>query len=136
MTIANYHFTEFIDNDVDYSGKNLPGTAKNTWLLNTSFSPVKNFNLNIWYRHTGKMAVNDANTDFSKSYGIANTEIKYSGKLKNVALEIKGGVQNLFDLNYAAMLAVNAPSFGGNLPRYYYPGDPRNFYFSVMLRLE
>ena len=31
------------------------------------------------------------------------------------------------------MLAVNAPAFGGNLPRYYYPGNPRNYYFSVLL---
>jgi iron complex outermembrane receptor protein len=135
-TVANYHFTDFVDNGVDYSNKNLPGTAKNTWLLSSSFSPAKNYQINVWYRHTGEMAVNDANTGFTKPYGITNGEVKYSGKIKKLLMEIKGGVQNIFDLNYAAMLAVNAPSFGGNLPRYYYPGNPRNFYFSVLLRLE
>lgn len=135
-TIANYHFTDFVDNDSDYSGNNLPGTTKNTWMVNSFFNPTKNFNINITYRNTGKMPANDANTVFSKAYGITNSELKYTGRIKNIFLEIKGGVQNVFDLNYAAMLAVNAPAFGGNLPRYYYPGNPRNFYFSVLLRLE
>ncbi len=135
-TFANYHFTDFLSDSVNYSGKNLPGTAKQTWLLNSSFTPSKNINFSVCYRYTGEMAVNDANTNFSKPYGITNAEIKYLGKLKNIKLEMKGGVQNLFDLNYAAMLAVNAPSFGGSSPRYYYPGDPRNFYFSVLLHLE
>ncbi|QGY47260.1 TonB-dependent receptor plug domain-containing protein [Maribellus comscasis] len=135
-TFANYHFTNFIDNNVDYSGKMLPGTAKNIWMINSVFSPTRNFKLHIWYRHTGEMAVNDANSDFTNPYGITNAEIKYAGRLKSILVELKGGVQNIFDLNYPAMLAVNAPAFGGNLARYYYPGDPRNFYFSVFLRLE
>ncbi len=135
-TFANYHFTDFVDNEIDYSGNNLPGTTKNIWQVNSLFTPLKNLNINIWYRHTGKMPVNDANSDFSNSNGITNAEIKYTGKQKHFYVEIKGGVQNIFDLNYVAMLAVNAPAFGNSLPRYYYPGNPRNFYFSLLVRLE
>jgi iron complex outermembrane recepter protein len=135
-TIADYRFTDFIDNGVDYSGKNLPGTAKNTWFANCIFSPSKNIDLNFWFRNTGKMPVNDANSDFTKPYGITNAEIKYSGKLKKIHLEIKGGAQNIFDKKYVSMLAVNAPAFGNSLPRYYYPGEPLNFYFSVLVRME
>ena len=29
-TFSNYHFSDFVDDGVDYSGKNLPGTTKNT----------------------------------------------------------------------------------------------------------
>jgi hypothetical protein len=55
------------------------------------------------------MPVNDANTNFTDPYGISNIEFKYTGTRGPLQLEIKAGVQNIFDINYAAMLAVNAP---------------------------
>ncbi|NQU54900.1 MAG: TonB-dependent receptor [Bacteroidetes bacterium] len=135
-TFANYHFKDFVDEGVDYSGKNLPGTAKNTWLILANLNPTKNTTLNAWHRFTGEMAVNDANSDYSDSFGISNVEAKYLGKIRNFKYELKAGIQNLFDVHYASMLTVNAPSFGDNLPRYYYPGNPRNYYVSVLIGLE
>jgi iron complex outermembrane recepter protein len=135
-TIANYHFQEFVDNEADYSGNNLPGTAKTTWLLGADFGLTKNINLNAWSRFTGKMPVDDSNSAYSDAYTISNLELKYIGKAKHFHFELKGGIQNIFDVKYAAMLAVNAPAFGGNLPRYYYPGNPRNYFISVLIRLE
>ncbi|HKJ79602.1 MAG TPA: TonB-dependent receptor, partial [Prolixibacteraceae bacterium] len=135
-TIANYHFQEFVDNDVNYSGKKLPGTAQKTWLAAAKFRPIKNITLNAWHRFTGKMPVNDANSNFTDPYGITNLDLSYSGKLNNISWELKGGVQNIFDVHYAAMLAVNAPGFGGRLPRYYYPGNPRNYFVTVSIGLE
>ena len=135
-TIANYHFQEFVDDGTDYSGNNLPGTAKTTWLMAGNFKPVRNTSVKLWYRSTGKMPVNDANSAYTDPYGITNIDLSYSGKIENFKFEIKGGIQNLLDVHYAAMIAVNAPSFGGNLPRYYYPGNPRNYFVSVLLGLE
>jgi iron complex outermembrane receptor protein len=31
-------------------------------------------------------------------------------------------------------LLINASSFGGNSPRYYYPGEPVNFYSGIRLK--
>ncbi|KAF0235239.1 MAG: iron complex outermembrane recepter [Prolixibacteraceae bacterium] len=135
-TIANYHFSDFVDDEIDYSGNNLPGTSKTAWFIFANFNPGKNFSLNLWYRYTGKMAVNDANTDFADAFGITGFETKYSGKLNRFKLELKGGIQNIFDIKYASMLAVNAPAVGGRLPRYYYPGNPRNYFFSVLIGVE
>jgi iron complex outermembrane receptor protein len=81
------------------------------------------------------MPVNDANSDFSDAFGVSNVELKYNGKKGRLNFGIKGGIQNIFNTHYASMLAVNAPSFGGNPPRYYYPGNPRNFYISVTIGL-
>lgn len=134
-TFAKYHFTDFIDEGVDYSAKLLPGTAKTIWNAGAVFSPTKNIELHVWYRSIGEMPVNDANTNFSDSFGITNAELKYKGKKGIVNLEIKGGVQNIFDVHFASMLAVNAPSFGGVAPRYYYPGNPRNYYLSILIGL-
>ncbi len=132
-TLANYHFTDFIDEDVDYSGKLLPGTAKTIWNAGALFNPSEKLTFSFWHRFTGEMPVNDANADFSDGFGLSNAELKYSTAKGKINLEIKGGIQNIFDVHYASMLAVNAPSFGGRLPRYYYPGNPRNYYCSVLL---
>jgi iron complex outermembrane receptor protein len=135
-TMVNYHFTDFTDLGVDYAGNNLPGTSKTTFFALATVSPTKNINLNLWYRYAGKMPVNDANSTFSDSYGVANVEAKFHVKSNKFKFELKAGVQNVFDIQYASMLAVNAPAFGTNLPRYYYPGNPRNYFVSVLIGLE
>jgi iron complex outermembrane receptor protein len=132
-TIANYHFQDFVDDENDYSGNLLPGTTRNTWLLAINFRPVENIHLKAWYRYTGKMPVDDANSDFTNPYGLTNFEAGFQKDFSKVRLELKAGVQNIFDVHHAAMLAVNAPSFGDSLPRYYYPGNPRNYFVSVLL---
>jgi len=132
-TLANYHFQNFVDGDNDYSGNLLPGTTRTTWLLAGDFQPSKNIGFRSWYRFTGKMPVNDANTDFTDPYGPTNLEVKYSGQTNALNIEIKAGVQNIFDVHYASMLAVNALAFGTAQPRYYYPGNPRNYFVSVLI---
>ena len=132
-TLANYHFQEFTDNGIDYSGNLLPGTTQNTWLLGVDFGLPGNLNGRAWYRHTGEMPVNDANSEFTDPYGITNLEAGFQKNIQKMSFEVKAGIQNVFDVHYASMLAVNAPSFGGNLPRFYYPGNPRNFFVSVLL---
>ena len=135
-TFANYHFQDFIDDGNNFSGNLLPGTAKNSGLLGGEVNISKNLNANIWYRYNGKMPVNDANTLFSDAFGIANADIKYRGKSGKLKIEVKAGIQNIFNVKYASMLAVNAPSFGGNPARYYYPGNPANYFFSLLIGLE
>ena len=135
-TIANYHFGDFVDEEMDYSGNNLPGTSKTTWFALANFNPTRNISINLWHRYTGKMAVNDANSDYSDAFGITNLEAKFFAKFNKIKFELKGGIQNIFDIKYASMLAVNAPAVGGRLPRFYYPGNPRNYFVSVLIGLE
>lgn len=134
-TLANYHFTDFVDLSNDFSGKLLPGTAKQLMSVSAQLNPVRNISLNVWHQYTGKMPVNDVNSEFSKAFGVAGLELKYQGNAGRIKLGIKGGIQNVFDEHYASMLAVNAPSFNGVPPRYYYPGDPRNYYVTVLIGL-
>jgi iron complex outermembrane receptor protein len=135
-TFSNYHFQDFIDLDSDYSGNNLPGTSRNAWMLMAVISPVKNTGITLWHRYTGEMPVNDANSDYSGAFGITNAELKFNANIKKLKLELKGGIQNIFDIHYASMLAVNTIAFGNSLPRYYYPGNPRNYYVSLLIGLE
>ncbi|MFV0593025.1 MAG: TonB-dependent receptor domain-containing protein [Draconibacterium sp.] len=134
-TLANYHFSDFIDLDNNYTGKLLPGTAKQMMSASAQLNPVKNISMNVWHQYNGEMPVNDANSEFSKAFGVTGLELKYLGKTGRLKLGIKGGIQNVFDIHYASMLAVNAPSFNGVPPRYYYPGEPRNYYVTVLIGL-
>ena len=82
------------------------------------------------------MPANYDNTVFSKSYGISNLEIKYSGQTNKLKFEIKTGVQNIFDVHYASMLAVNILPTGNMSPRYFYPGNPRNYFLAIQIGLH
>ena len=134
-TFSDYHFDDFIDQDNNYSGNLLPGTAKTQYLFSAYLSPLKNLSLHGWYRYTGEMPLNDANTGYSDAFGISNLELQLNLRKGRTRFNIKGGIQNVFDVHYASMLAVNAPSFYGNAPRYYYPGNPRNYYFTLLIGL-
>lgn len=135
-TLSNYHFNEFVNLGNNYSGKQLPGTAKEIFSLGAKLIPMGNLSLKAWYRYNGEMPVNDSNSSYSDAFGLSSAEVRYLGKKNGFRVDVRAGVQNIFDIHYASMLAVNAPSFGGNPPRYYYPGNPRNFYISILLGLS
>ena len=46
------------------------------------------------------------------------------------------GINNIFDESYAQSVLINAVGFGGAEPRYFYPGNDRNFYGGLRLRYE
>ena len=52
------------------------------------------------------------------------------------SIRIYGGIRNLFNTRYSSMILVNAPSFGGAEPRYYYPGNPRQFHVGATLHFR
>ena len=133
--IANYHFTDFTDEGVDYSGNLLPGTSRFSAYGSVIFAPFKTLDISVKYRHKGEMPVNDLNSEFSGAYGLTDIHAQFSATIRKLNLRLKAGVNNLFDINYASMIAVNATSFGGNAPRYYYPGNPINYFASVSIGL-
>lgn len=134
VTRANYRFQHFIDEENNYSGNLLPGTARTTWLLGGNLRFTKNLDIRGWHRYTGEMPVDDANSAFTDPYGLSNIEIRYAKAAGPLHAELKAGVENIFNVKHIAMLAVNAPAFGIASPRYYYPGNPRNYFLSLQIR--
>lgn len=128
-TIGQNKFSNFIDNDIDYKNKTLPGipvfNISTTLELKYSFGLYLNLNNNSF----GKQYLDDANSDFYGAYQVTHLKFgyKWSFDKKRKSLNFHFGINNLFDKRYASMILVNAPSFGGRLPRYYYPGRPRYF---------
>jgi iron complex outermembrane receptor protein len=137
-TFTAYQFTEFTDGNADYSGNELTGVPSNSVQTSLDFHYNIKENIRIYstlqYQFIDKMPINDANTIYSESYQLANAKIGLRWRFEKVFLNFYGGINNIFEERYAAMLAVNATGFGSSSPRYYYPGLPRNFYGGVSIK--
>ena len=87
--------------------------------------------------HVGPIPLNDGNTLFSDAYNVTNLKASYQFTLfKTVSANLTAGVNNIFDLNYAASILPNAVGFGNAAPRYFYPGAPINYFTNVSFRYD
>lgn len=134
-TYSNYEFVDFVDDENDYSGNELTGTPPHN--LNIGLDYVHNLGFfgNVNYQFVDAFPMRDDNSVYSDSYAVLNMKFGYRKTLgSSWDIEVFGGIRNVLDEQYASMILINAGSFGGNAPRYYYPGLPRNFYGGVSLK--
>lgn len=135
-TYADYTFEEFIEEDIDYSGNELTGTAPHLLNAGVFWSDSKFFG-NIVYRFVDAMPLRDDNSIYSDAYQLVDLKLGYKYLFASRwSLEAFVGINNIFNEKYASMLLINAGSFGNNAPRYYYPGLPRNFYAGIKISLD
>lgn len=128
-------FVEFTDQGSDYAGNHLPGIPKYHWHNTLKLQYLSRYTLNWDHRLTGQQYLTDGNTLNYSGYQISNVSISARiGRRYKLHFTLTAGIRNLFDTHYAAMLLINAPSFGGSAPRYYYPGTPRNGYISIQFK--
>jgi iron complex outermembrane receptor protein len=135
LSVNNFKFIEFTDFDNDYSGNKLTGVPNFT--LNSSVS-IEN-NLGFYgkadFNYVGKIPMRDDNAIYSKKYHLVNGIIGFkTSEEKKISLDLFIGVNNLLNEKYASMLLINATSFGTAKPRYYYPGEPVNYYVGINLK--
>ena len=134
LSYNQYQFDEFLDEGNDYSGNDLTGVPNAVFNAGADFIFKNGLYANFNLLAVGAMPITDANTVYSDPYEVANFKAGFrKGLGKAFELDVFAGINNLFDEKYAAMLGVNAGSFGNNAPRYYYPGLPRNYYGSLKL---
>ncbi len=134
--LSKNHFRDFVDDGIDYSGNELPGIPRQE--INTILSGrFKGIRLRIQHVLTGQQWMNDANDKLYEGYQLMHLKLswQYQFGTSPVRATVQGGIRNLFDTNHASMILINAPSFAGNDPRYYYPGTPRQFHLGVKLDL-
>jgi iron complex outermembrane receptor protein len=135
-TWMDNRFVRFSDNDRAFDGNKLPGLPSSTLHARLNGQVGRSLSLQLLYHHINRLQMNDANTLSYPGYGRVDALAAYTfikGALNGLAL--KASVQNLFNTHYASMILVNAPSFGGASPRYYYPGAPLNFNVGIRYAL-
>jgi len=127
-----FEFKEFVNRDMDFSENKLPGVPRSTINLGLDVKFENNLSFYGNLLAVGKIPLNDANSIFTENYKVFNLKAAYDWKLyKDLKIRFSGGINNVFDETYAASVLPNAVGFGGTAPRYYYPGNPRNYFGEV-----
>ena len=133
-TLNDHKFVDFIDGDNDFSGNPLTGVAKHRVHSGLQMSLFSDFYWNTTYQHVGAIPLTDANSISSDAFNLVHTRMGYRIKLSDkFVLGLDFGINNLFNTIYAQSVLINTQAFGGREPRYFYPGEERNFYGSLRL---
>ncbi len=135
--LANHRFLEFIDDGEDFSKNVLPGIPSQK--LNSILTgEVGTLDIKTSYSYTGGQWIDDGNTQRSDGYHLLNLQVSWDHAFSSlpISFEIHGGIRNLLNSRHASMILINAPSFGGRAPRYYYPGLPRRFYLGTTVTFK
>ncbi|MDN5213548.1 TonB-dependent receptor [Fulvivirgaceae bacterium BMA12] len=134
LSVTDYKFDDFVDGENNFSGNELTGTPANIINYGLDYEMKNGLYAHINSQFVDRVPVNDANTVYASSYQVANVKAGYKKLFYNrLELNAYAGINNIFDEKYASMILVNASSFGGRAPRYFYPGLPRNFYGGIFL---
>ncbi|MGI9546493.1 MAG: TonB-dependent receptor family protein, partial [Flavobacteriaceae bacterium] len=134
-TLSDHSFIRFIDDDMDFSGNELTGVPKHRLNAGLRIEKSRCFYWNTTYQYVGEIPLTDANSLYSEAYGILNTRLGFTREFSNhFSAGLDFGINNIFDTVYAQSVLINAVGFGGSEPRYFYPGNDRNFYGGLRLR--
>lgn len=136
-SLNNYVFKDFIDDGEDYSGNKLTGVPSNTFNGSIRYQEYdKPFYAVLNYRFVDAIPIFDDNSLFTESYQLLDFKMGYDYEFGQLLISPYFGINNLTNEKYASMIAINTRSFGGNPPRIYYPGLPRNVYGGINLRMS
>lgn len=132
--LNRFKFKDFVDGDANYSGNQLTNVPSSQLNFGLDISTKQGFSVNTSYRILGKTPMNDANTKYTDSFALLDVKTSYTFKiLQRIKAELYAGINNALNEKYAASIVPNAQGFGTAPPRYYYPGNPVNYFggFSV-----
>ena len=136
-SLNNYTFKDFVDDGNDYSGNKLTGVPSNTFNANISYQGYKlPLYAILTYRFVDAIPIFDDNSLFTESYQLLDFKTGYDYEFKKLTVSAYFGINNITNEKYASMIAINPRSFGGNAPRIYYPGLPRNLYGGIKVKME
>jgi iron complex outermembrane receptor protein len=133
--VVNYFkFKDFVDRSNDYSGNMLTNVPSKQLNFGLDLSTKYGFSINTSYRIVGEISMNDANSLYTAAYALLDIKTTYAFTiLKYLKTELTAGVNNALNEKYAASIVPNALGIGTAPPRYYYPGNPVNYYAGISI---
>lgn len=129
LTFSNYRFGDYVNDGNDYSGNKLTGVTPLIFVLGGDVIVQKGLYVSLTGTYTGRMPLNDANTDFASHSVLLGTRLGYKVS-KKFPLEFFAGVDNALDQRYSLGNDLNAT--GG---RYYNAAPGRNYYGGVIAKI-
>ncbi len=141
-----FGYKNFSDTTGIYDGNRLPGFPEwqatvigdICWMKYNTTNGDKTlrseFTIAMQAQVTSGFYVNDQNTVRNQPYLLVQAWLGYQ-RILNIhwIIEPRIGVKNITDEKYAGMTVVNNQAFGNTPPRYYYPGEPINWFCSLTL---
>ena len=131
-SLNDFRFKDFVDNGNDYSRNQLTGVPNKQWNIGIDLKTANGFSFNTSFTSMGKIPMNDSNTKYSDGYALLDVKAAYSFTiLQFLKATLSSGINNVLNRKYAASILPNAVGFGNVAPRYYYPGNPIQFYGGI-----
>lgn len=128
----DFHYGNFKQLTADYSKNELPGAAPNVVVAGLDLMSKAGYYMNLTYNYTDKIALNDANTDFTNPFTLLGLRIGYKKYIsKKIRLEIFAGADNILNETYSLGDDINAAA-----GRYYNVAPGRNYNLGVIFRLN
>ncbi|GAA4280936.1 TonB-dependent receptor domain-containing protein [Gaetbulibacter aestuarii] len=133
-TKNQFTFREFINDGNNYSGNDLTGVPSDVFNAIIDFETAFGLYGNLNYQQVGQIPITDSNSLYSKSYSLTNLKLGFKKAISgSLNFDLFFGLNNIFDTKYASQVLINATGFGGSAPRYYYPGNPVNYFTGIQL---
>ena len=129
-TWHDFHYKDFKQLNVDFSGNQMPATAPHT--ISSGFNLQLRSGLagTVTYYYSDKIPLNDANSEFADAFHLVGVKFGFQKLLKEKwGFKLMAGADNLLDQKYSLGNDINAA--GG---RYYNAAPRRNYFVSVMVQ--
>lgn len=131
-SLNDYKFKEFVDDTNNFSGNDLTGVPSDVFNAGIDFNSKIGFYGNINFQYVGSIPITDSNSIYSDNYKLTNIKVGYKLNItEKLRANVFYGLDNIFDEKYASQVLINAPAFGTTPARYFYPGNPVNYYAGI-----
>lgn len=126
-----YRFTEFIQDETDYSGNKLTGVPPSVNSSGLDIAFKQRVTINLTGTYVDHTPLNDANTVFANEYFLLGGRVTYTIPANHeYKFAVFAGIDNALDKKYSLGNDLNA--VGG---RFFNAAAPRNYYAGVKFTL-
>ena len=131
-TLSRFEFSNYLNDEDNYSGNDLTGVPKNILLSSADLQLVNGWYIFLQHNFTDKIPLNDANTVYASSYHLLQAKLGWKNlRISNFPVEVFVGADNLLDKKYSLGNDLNAA--GG---RYFNAAPRRNFYVGLQVKFK
>ncbi|HYF67043.1 MAG TPA: TonB-dependent receptor [Ohtaekwangia sp.] len=130
QTYNHYRFSDYVNDDENYSGNKLTGVPPTVALLGIDLNAKAGVYMNITGNYVDHIPLNDANDAYAPAYVLVNIRAGYRTIIQeHLQLDLFAGVDNVTDETYSLGNDLNA--FGR---RYYNIAPARNYAVGLVIK--
>ncbi len=130
-TFSDFEYDEYVANEEDFTGLNLPGIPKHHASLTFISTLVRQLEISVPIDFVGNLWADDQNETEINGYAEMGLNLRYIVELPKLTIKPSFGIRNLTDQEYFDNIRINA--FGS---RYYEPAPGRKYYAGVLISLK